>query len=187
MAGEYDLRQIFDNTIVKTHPLLSVTFVDNHDSQPGESLESFVDPWFKEISYGIILLRKEGYPCIFYGDYYGTNGEYPQEGFKDKIDNLSKIRKKFAYGDQDDYFQSDSTIGWVRHGKEDHPNKCAVIISIGDMDTIKMFVGEEQAGRVYADYTGNNEEKVSIDDKGFGEFMVGPGSISVWVENDIKF
>ena len=74
MGSEYDLRKIFDNTIVKTHPLLSVTFIDNHDSQPGQSLESFIEPWFKEIAYGIIFLRKDGYPCLFYGDYYGKIG-----------------------------------------------------------------------------------------------------------------
>ena len=186
MGGEYDLRQIFDNSIVKTHPLLSVTFVDNHDSQAGESLESSIDPWFKEIAYALILLRAEGYPCIFYGDYYGTNGEFAQAGIKDEIDVLAKIRRNFAFGDQDDYFESPSTIGWVRHGNENHPNKCAVIISIGDMDTIRMFMGEEQIGKTYADYTGNNEGKVHIDDEGFGDFMVGPGSVSVWVEDGIE-
>lgn len=187
MGGKYDLRQIFDNSIVKTHPLLAVTFVDNHDSQAGESLESSIEPWFKEIAYALILLRAEGYPCIFYGDYYGTNGEFSQPGIKDEIDILAKIRRNFAFGDQDDYFESPSTIGWVRHGNEDHPNKCAVIISIGDMDTIRMFMGEEQARKIYADYTGNNQEKVYIDDEGFGDFMVGPGSVSVWVEDGLDF
>lgn len=81
-GADYDLRKIFDNTLVKLHPLLSVTFVDNHDSQPGESLESFIEDWFKEIAYGLILLRKDGYPCIFYGDYYGTSGEYSKDGIK---------------------------------------------------------------------------------------------------------
>ena len=182
----YDLRKVFDNTIVKNHLLLSVTFVDNHDSQPGQSLESFIEPWFKEIAYGIILLRKDGYPCLFYGDYYGTGGEYPQPGFKEKIDILAKIRKKFAYGGQDDYFDSPSCVGWVRHGDENHPFKCATIISIGDMDTKRMFVGEEQTGKVYADYTGNNENKVIIEDDGFGSFVVAPGSISVWIEDGIE-
>lgn len=185
MGNSYDLRKIFDDTLVKIHPSLAVTFVDNHDSQPGESLESFIEDWFKEIAYGIILLRKDGYPCIFYGDYYGISGEYSSSGIKEKIDKLAKIRKKFAYGDQDDYFDLEHCIGWVRHGDENHLNKCAVVISNGDMDTIRMFVGDDEAGKIYADYTGNNEEKVNIDDEGFGNFMVGPGSISVWVEDGI--
>lgn len=185
-GSRFDLRKIFDDTIVKTHPQLTVTFVDNHDSQPGESLESFIEPWFKEIAYGLILLRKEGYPCIFYGDYYGIGGKYSQPGHKDKIDVLAKIRNKFAYGKQDDYFDSPTCIGWVRHGDQDHHDKCVVIISNGNMDTKRMFVGKDQSNEVYADYTGNNEGKVTIDDDGFGEFMVSPGSISVWIKDGIE-
>lgn len=32
--GEYDLRTIFDGTLVKEHPELAITFVDNHDTEP---------------------------------------------------------------------------------------------------------------------------------------------------------
>ncbi len=34
----YDLRQIFDHTLVKEKPTLAVTLIDNHDSQPLQSL-----------------------------------------------------------------------------------------------------------------------------------------------------
>ncbi len=103
------------------HPLLSVTFIDNHDTQKGQSLESSVDGWFKEIAYGIIFLRRDGYPCLFYGDYYGLVGEEGPKDLEEKIRKLAKIRRAFAYGDQDDYFQSPTLLGWVRHGDENHP------------------------------------------------------------------
>ena len=70
-CGHYDMRTILDNTLVKSHPDLAVTFVDNHDTQPGQSLNSWVQDWFKPQAYALILLRRDGYPCIFYGDYYG--------------------------------------------------------------------------------------------------------------------
>ena len=54
----YDLSQILNNTLVKEKPTLAVTFVDNHDTQPGQSLESFIDNWFKIPAYSIILFRK---------------------------------------------------------------------------------------------------------------------------------
>ncbi len=54
------------------------------------------------------------------------------------------------------------------------------------MNTLRMFLGEDQAGKVYADYMGNNEESITIDEEGYGDFMVGPGSISVWVEAGIE-
>ena len=75
----------------------------------------------------------------------------------------------------------------MRHGDEHHPQKSAVIISIGNMATIRMFVGLEEAGKVYADYTGNNDNNISIDEEGYGAFEVGPGSLSVWIENGREF
>ena len=64
-GDSYDMRQIFDNTLVKQQPTLAVTLVDNHDSQPLQALESLVEGWFKPLAYALILLRREGYPSSF--------------------------------------------------------------------------------------------------------------------------
>lgn len=182
MNGQgYDMRKIFDNTIVQEHPILAVTFVDNHDSQPGQSLESFVEPWFKKIAYGLILLRKDGYPCIFYGDYFGIEHD-GIEGQQGMIDNLLWIRNNYAYGNQVDYFVEPQLIGWVRTGDEEHPGSLAVVISTGDMKTLQMNVGADQAGKHYVDLTGGNKNEVIIDEEGNGNFEVGPGTLSAWAE-----
>ncbi len=60
-----DLTSILDNSLVQVKPELAVTVVDNHDTQPLQSLEAPVEAWFKPHSYAITLLREEGYPCIF--------------------------------------------------------------------------------------------------------------------------
>ena len=78
---DYDLRTIFDQTLVKNHPDSAVTFVDNHDTQRGQALESTIAEWFKPAAYALILLRQTGLPCIFYGDYYGISDEFAQENF----------------------------------------------------------------------------------------------------------
>ena len=59
----YDLQNILKNTLVEHYCDLAVTFVDNHDSQSGSSLESQIEDWFKPLAYGLILLMKDGYPC----------------------------------------------------------------------------------------------------------------------------
>ncbi len=41
--GYYDMREIFNNTLVQRHDKYAVTFVDNHDTQPGQSLTSFIE------------------------------------------------------------------------------------------------------------------------------------------------
>ena len=69
-GAEYDLSRLLDGTLVQQDSRLAVTFVDNHDSQEGSSLQSAVQDWFKPLAYALILLMREGYPVIFYGDYY---------------------------------------------------------------------------------------------------------------------
>ena len=181
--GNYDMRNIFNNTIVKNHPLQAVTFVDNHDSQPGQSLDSWVEDWFKEIAYSLILFRKDGYPCIFAGDYYGLKGEIKKDPLKEMIDKMLDVRKKYSFGDQDDYFDNPQVVGWVRRTDSD-TSSLAVLISIGDMAEKQMFVGEEEAGKIYVDLSGNNKNEVTIDENGNGIFNVGPGSVSYWAAKE---
>lgn len=178
----FDMRKIFDHTLVQEHPLLAVTFVDNHDSQPGQSLESFVQPWFKKIAYGLILLRKDGYPCVFYGDYYGLGGDNPIEGQKEMIDQLIDIRKRYAYGEQTDYMETEDLIGWVRHGNDEHPGTLAVVISTGDMNELRMEVGKVHAGKTFVELTGDNPNEIVIDEEGFANFEVGLGTLTCWAE-----
>ena len=181
--GNYDMRNIFNNTIVKNHPLQAVTFVDNHDSQPGQSLDSWVDDWFKEIAYSLILFRKDGYPCIFAGDYYGLKGEIKKDPLKEMIDKMLDVRKKYSFGDQDEYFDNPQVVGWVRRTDAD-TSSLAILISIGDMAEKQMFVGEEEAGKTYIDLSGNNKNEVTIDENGNGIFNVGPGSVSYWAAKE---
>ncbi|TDM02521.1 alpha-amylase [Macrococcus carouselicus] len=183
----YDLRKLFDKTLVQENPLNAVTFVDNHDSQPGEALESFVKDWFKPIAYAAILLRYDGFPVVFYGDYFGIGGEIPIDGKKDMIDTLLFIRKNKAYGLQDDYFDHEHVIGWVRRGAKEVENSgCAVIINSSTEEAKKqMFVGKERRGQVWLDYNNVREEEVIIDDEGNGIFKVNPGSVSVYCQKDI--
>lgn len=178
----YDMRKIFDNSVLVAHPLKSVTFVDNHDSQPMQSLESFVQSWFKPLGYALILLRKDGYPCLFLGDYYGIGGESPQEGNQWIIDQLLDVRRDFAYGDQDDYFDHPNVVGWVRKGDENHPDGCVVIMSNGQGGQKPMFVGEDYSGSSWFDKLGNIKEDVVIGEDGKGWFNVKNGSVSVYLK-----
>ena len=53
MGSAFDLQTIFDGTLTQQQPSLSVSFVDNHDSQPLQSLESWVEAWFKPLAYAL--------------------------------------------------------------------------------------------------------------------------------------
>ncbi|WP_409276039.1 alpha-amylase [Neobacillus sp. SCS-31] len=180
-GSDFDLTTIFDDTLVQSHRRNAVTFVDNHDSQPHEALESWVEDWFKQSAYALILLRGAGYPCVFYGDYFGIGGPEPCEGKKAALDPLLYARKHLAYGEQTDYFDHPNTIGWVRGGVPEHENSgCAVLISNGDEGEKRMFVGEESAGQTWKDITGNRQDEVVIEEDGWATFRVNGGSVSVW-------
>ena len=64
-GANYDLRGIFTDSLVELKPYKAVTFVDNHDTQRGQALESTVEEWFKPAAYALILLRQDGLPCVF--------------------------------------------------------------------------------------------------------------------------
>lgn len=183
-SENYDLRKIFDNTILSTNTDISITFVDNHDTQEGQALESWVKPWFRQHAYSLILLRKDGYPCVFFGDLFGVGDKSLYSGMKDDLIKLLELRRDYAYGQQDDYFDDEHTIGFVRKGDEDHPGRMAVVMTNSDKDTLSMFVGEDQKGKVYYDKLGNNDCEITIKDDGWGDFYVSPGSVSAWVSKD---
>ena len=179
--GEYDMARILDNTLMKNRPDKAVTFVDNHDTQPGQALQSWIPDWFKEIAYSIILLRNEGYPCVFYGDYYGIQHDDipPMENLK----TLMLLRKEKAYGEQIDYFDDCNVIGFTRLGKEEiNKSGLAVVISDKYDGTKRMYVGKENADFKYIDTLGHVEDEITIDSEGFGNFPVKGGSVSVYVK-----
>jgi alpha-amylase len=181
--GDYNLGEIFDGTLVKECPELAVTFVDNHDTEPGQALESWILDWFKPHAYSLILLRKDGLPCIFYGDYYGI----PEKNVDPKnklLDKLLKIRKYFAYGDQEDYLISPNVIGFTRAGDYEHPDSgLAVVMSDKEAGAITMNVGKTLANTLFYDCLGNIEDKVYVDSEGNGTFSCKEGSVSVWIKD----
>lgn len=187
----YDISKIFDNTLVSKHPSHAVTLVDNHDTQPLQALEAPVEQWFKPIAYSLILLRKSGYPCVFYPDVYGA--KYIDKGrdgndYKiilkpvEQLPKLLELRKNYAFGEQIDYFDYHSCIGWTRLGNEQKTSSLAVVISTGDEGYKDMYVGKKYAGKQFADYLSNRNERILINNDGYGRFTVNGGSVSAWIK-----
>lgn len=180
--GTFDMGSIFENTLVKKVPDYAVTFVENHDSQPGQSLQSSVANWFKPIAYALILLRQSGYPCVFYGDYYGIP-EYNVDSFKDEIDTMIKVRKEFMFGKEHNYFDDNDIVGWSYEGDSQHLNSgLAVVVDDGPGGKKKMYIGKNHANEIFVDCLNNVLEEVIIDEDGYGVFLVNGGSVSIWIK-----
>mgnify|MGYP004465591431 FL=1 len=179
--SNYDMSKILEHTLVKENPCKAVTFVDNHDTQPGQALQSFVENWFKPIAYSIILLRNDGYPCVFYGDYYGIPHDNiaPMKDLK----TLIQIRKEKSYGMQHDYFDNNNYIGWTQEGDDKHiKSGIAVVISTAGDGYKRMHVGNQNAGEIYIDALDNCQEEITIEEDGCANFNVKEKSLSIWVK-----
>lgn len=181
---DFDLRMIYDGSLVKSNPMNVVTFVDNHDSQRHQALESYVAGWFKIPAYALILLRDDGYPCLFYGDYYGIGGDDGIPGRKAELDPLLDARKKYAYGEQVDTFDNPNVIAWQRMGDNDHPGSgLAAFISNNEDGWKVLNFGKEMAGTVWKDCTGHITDPVTLSGEGKGIFYVKGCSVSVWIRS----
>ena len=168
----YDLRNLFKDTLVQRNPVHAVTFVDNHDTQPQKGLASYVYKWFKPMAYACILLREQGYPCVFYGDYYGIH--YSKAiPIHDELDGLLYVRRNFCYGWQNDYFEDDYQMGWTREGG------MACLFSIRQDGDKYMYVGEPFNNCFFYDIY-NPHHRVYIDN-GWGRFTCKANHLSVFV------
>jgi len=191
MGNNYNLSEVFNDTLVLTRPELAVTFVENHDTQPLQSLEQVVEPWFRAHAYAMILLREAGYPCVFYTDLYssmytdkGTDGQDHEVtiGHLPQLEALLQVRKHQAYGLQRDYLDHPNCIGWTREGIEEKENSgLAVLLSNGEEGYKHMEMGINHAGRKMIDALGHAQQEITVAQDGWAEFRCEAGSVSDWV------
>ncbi|MBV9960717.1 MAG: alpha-amylase [Parafilimonas sp.] len=186
---DYNLPDIFNNTLVGTRSQSAVTFVDNHDTQPTQSLESFVDFWFKPHANALILLRQEGVPCVFHPSYYG--GSYESNG--NKIDlapvphlyKMLMIRKNLFDGQQCDYFDHPNVISWFVSGTLENRNAGFVVVLSNSDDGFKeMNLGSLNGNRKFVDVTGSFADAIQTNDEGIAIFPVKSRSISIWIKEE---
>ncbi|WP_276089197.1 alpha-amylase [Pedobacter sp. JY14-1] len=191
---QFDLSTILQGSLVEARPELAVTLVENHDTQPLQSLEQTVEPWFRAHAYAIILLREAGYPCVFFADVYGScYTDKGDDGFDHEVtleplpqlEALLALRKQKAYGEQRDYFDHPSCIGWTRAGDDEHERSgLAVVLSNGEAGQKAMEIGSAFAGRKFVDALGHAQGEVVINETGWGDFYCEAGSVSVWTAVD---
>ena len=179
-GDDIDLTHILDGSLVSVDPIHAVTFVDNHDTQPDQALESTVEPWFKPLAYALILLREAGYPCVFMGDLFGLpNDQIPAVP---ELELLMEVRRRFAYGEQRDWFDEKDLIGWTREGTARHGvSGAAVLLSTRAGNATKlMCVGAGHAGETWRCVLGV-DGTVTIDSEGWAEFSTGGARLTVYL------
>lgn len=179
--GQFDMSTLLKDTLLEARSMNAVTFVENHDTQCGQALQTVVQEWFKPLAYAVILLRDEGYPCVFYGDYYGIE-KYQTKSFKEEIDQMLALRKTHMWGSRHDYFDHFDVVGWTFEGDEEHNSGLAVLINDAPANEKMMYIGIQHKNQRFYDVTGNIQEEIKIDDNGYGCFKVDGGSYSIYIK-----
>lgn len=179
-GADFDLRTLFEGTLVQSQPTMAVTFVDNHDSDPAQGGDHWIKDWFKPIAYASILLRRDGFPCVYEGDCSGRNQENVPKltSFGHDIDLLLDLRQKYNHGDQHDVFSDPNRIAWVRTGNGEHPDAMVVTASNGEAGEIKVNTFRPDAVFINAS---SEEDKVVCNSDGIGNFPCPAGAFAAWI------
>lgn len=172
----YDMRIIFENTLVTSNNDHACAFVDNHDTQPGQALESWIESWFKLHAYSLVLLRNFKVPCVFYGDLYGIkhDGIEPVK----HLDKLVWIRKNILGDEIIDQFNDYNCVGWLV--KNEHP---VVVVMTNGRASSKEFDLQGYENKRFIDIT--SDKIVQIDENSHGKFDCFDGSCSIFIEEEI--
>lgn len=158
------MRTLLDDTLVQKYPTLAVTFVDNHDSQRGSSLESQVKSWFKPLAYGLILLMKEGTLRLLRRLLQHERRRVAPPSHPRYSARCPSLR---AFGEQTDYFDHPNTVGFTRSGDAQHPDSgLALLLSNGEDGEKVMSVGVMHANETWHEITGSYDDELTIGDDG---------------------
>jgi alpha-amylase len=164
-------------TYTKDNKFNSVTFVDNHDTyRSSDPWHPGISNWFKPAAYNLIMTMRDGLPAVFSKDL-----ENPQ--FTKAVETSLMARKLYAYGEENSYFDNADVVGWTRTGDDAHFNSgLAGLISDRGNGSKWMDVGKRNIGKKFVDITGNHPGiQVTINNDGWGEFLVKGRSSSLWV------
>ena len=109
--------------ILYTDPALAVTFVENHDLATSDPIIND-----KMLAYSFILTH-EGYPCVFWQDYY--NYDLAQTGNNSGIAILISLHENYAGGGTDILHCDDGLYIMQRQGYETQPGLIYVLNNNG--------------------------------------------------------
>ena len=171
--GAWDMRGLAFAGFTETNGPLSVSFVDNHDTdQPGGLHSPVIN--LKMLAYAYILTREKGYPCVFYRDYY----EY---GLGAQIKKLIAIRRANAYGAAYEYTSADDADVYAYSRAGDATHKGLLLLLNDGSNGASKGITSPFKNATLADATGNNGSLVTTDANGYGVFPVNARSYSTWV------
>jgi len=176
----FSLRRLAEGgVLMKDRPFEAVTFVDNHDFRDSEHPAIMND---KLLAYAVILTH-EGYPCVFWQDYYARGLGRP--GAPDGIAALIRAHEDYAGGTTTVLHADDDLYIMERSGIGDKKGLIFVLNNRGD-GWNKAWVNTQWNNRTIVPVAWHGrdtripqEQRTQVD--GRGEFSAPPRGYAVYV------
>jgi len=168
--GPGDMRRLRFAGFTEVNGALSVSFVENHDTDHGGLDSPVVN--LKMLAYAYILTRDKGYPCVYYKDYYDF-------GLGEQIKKLIAIRQSHAFGAGFEHPETDEDVYvYSRAGDSSHSGLLLILNDGGarSRDIVTPF-----KNATLSDQTGNHAQSVTTDAAGKGAFPINAKSYATWV------
>ncbi len=158
-------------------PQYAVSFVENHDIVRTNAIVND-----KMLAYAFILTH-EGYPCVFWQDYYNWN--LAQEGNNSGIAALVKLHEPYAGGTSTVLFVDDSLYIMQRNGWGNQPGLLFVLNSSSQWRGKKLCTKWKNSTLVPKAWRGKDNQdtpfSISTDQNGFAECWSPPRGYAVYV------
>jgi alpha-amylase len=177
----YDLRNLTDGgTVAMKRPMHAATFVDNHDMGDNTIVND------KLMAYSFILAH-EGYPCIFWYDYYNNGLARPLT--PRGIDALIIAHHKYAGGDSE-ILHADpdlyimQRVGW-KDDRTDQAGLIYVLNNLGDRwsgtQVKTKWPNQRFVPIAWDGHDGSSPDERTTDAEGKAEFPAPPRGYAVYV------
>ena len=164
-------------TLLQDRPSHAVTFVENHDMVRSDSIVND-----KMLAYAFILTH-EGYPCVFWQDYYSWN--LGQEGSNCGIAALVRTHEDYAGGDTSVLFVDDDLYIMQRGGWGNQKGLVFVLNNRGNWNGSWVQTQWKNSSLSPVAWCGRNDpgipQQKSTDGDGWGEFYAPPRGYAVYV------
>jgi alpha-amylase len=165
-------------TLMKDRPAEAVTFAENHDIARDNPIVND-----KMLAYAVILTH-EGYPCVFWQDYY--NCGLGQPGYKSGIEALVRIHEDHAAGATSVLHVDDNLYIMQRNGMAEQKGLVLVLNNRGDGWNGARVVTKWSSTRfVPAAWRGRDDAGVPREQwtgpNGQGEFYAPPRGYAVYL------
>ncbi|MBP6411312.1 MAG: DUF1939 domain-containing protein [Pseudarcicella sp.] len=171
--GSWDMRGLQFAGFTEANGPLSVSFVDNHDTdhQTGALFSPVIN--HKMLAYAYILTREKGYPCVYYRDYY----EY---GLGSKIKTLMKCRKENAFGVGAEYPSVNDADVYCYSRAGDATHKGMLVMLNDGSNNATKGITTPFKNATLTDKTGNTSGTISTNANGYAVFPVNARNYAVW-------